>query len=121
MSFATNEFLDTLKVLYPTANLKSTLPVDVVLDNKWYIATVVAFSASNSPEDVPLVFQNAMQDLANAHSKSQTSPSKIQTDQLRLARRFRDALFVAGITSGYARVSLVNNSESHYVLRDVVH
>lgn len=111
MSLATNDFLDTVQILYPIGNLKSASPIDIVLDNKWYIAAAVAFSASNSPEDVPLVFKHAMQGLAEAHSKSQTDPTQIHHDQLTLARRFRDALFVAGVTSGYARVSDIHTSD----------
>lgn len=105
MSLATKEFLDHIQSIYPTNNLKSTSPVDLVIDNKWYIAAVVAFSAGNATEDVPLVFKHALQTLADAHEKSKTDPKQILQDQLTLARRFRDALFVAGVTSGYARVS----------------
>jgi endoribonuclease Dicer len=105
MSLATKEFLDHLQSIYPTNNLKSTSPVDLVIDNKWYIAVVVAFSASNSAEEVPLVFKHAFQTLVDAHEESGAGQEQIHQDQLMLARRFRDALFVAGVTSGYARVS----------------
>jgi hypothetical protein len=91
---ATPELLSHLKSLYPSD------PQSSYLDNSWYIATAVAFSASNLPEAVPLVFQHALKDLETqspaAHDHTQ--------DALLLVRKIKDALFKSGLLSGYPKV-----------------
>ncbi|KAG6845201.1 hypothetical protein H0H87_012528 [Tephrocybe sp. NHM501043] len=85
---ATPAFLNRLKSLYPRGNLSR-------LEHPWYIIASVAFCASNRPEEVPWVFQHALTDL------------KVESDNIEdhrlLARKFRDALFKAGLTAGYPR------------------
>jgi hypothetical protein len=102
---ATRDFLDHIQSLYPTNNLKSASEVETILDNKWYLVAAVAFSAGNSPEEVPRVFEYELQRLSEAHARLYTDPDRAREDQLTLARRFRDSLFLAGVSSGYARVS----------------
>jgi alkylhydroperoxidase/carboxymuconolactone decarboxylase family protein YurZ len=84
---ATPEFLSHLKSLYPA---------QPGLENPWFFVAAVAFSASNLPEAVPLVFQHALKDI------SQQSPGADQ-DSLLLARKMRDAIFKSGILSGYSK------------------
>jgi hypothetical protein len=103
---ATKDFLDEISDLYPTSNLKSSSPIETILDNKWYFIAAVAFSAGNTPEEVPNVFKYTMKKLAEAHSQSKTEPSQVHRDQLALARRFREPLCISGITSGFSRVWL---------------
>ncbi|KAK1221023.1 hypothetical protein PQX77_016173 [Marasmius sp. AFHP31] len=78
-------FLNRIESIYPiTASTK-------VWGNPWYIVASVAFSASNQPEAIPLVFQHALQS------------TKSHDERLLLARKTRDAIFKAGLNSGYAR------------------
>jgi len=95
--------LDHIQSLFPTNNLKSASEVETILDNKWYLIAAVAFSAGNAPEEVPHVFKYALQGLSEAHTRLHTDPDQAHEDRLTLARRLRDTLFVAGVTSGYAR------------------
>jgi len=100
---ATKDFLDHIQSLYPTNHLNSESEAETILDNKWYIVTAVAFSASNFPDEVPHVFKYALHCLSEAHARSKAESDQAHKDRLTLARRFRDALFVAGVTSGFAR------------------
>src|ERR1700734_2042613 len=80
----TPEFLSHLKALYPAPSSGS--------DNTWAFVAAVAFSASNLPEAVPLVFQ---------HAASSTTEEK---DSLLLVQKMKDALFKSGMLSGYPKV-----------------
>lgn len=64
--------------------------------NPWYIIASVAFCASNRTEEVPRVFQYALEEL-------QAEDDAVDNHRL-LARKMRDALFKAGMVAGYARV-----------------
>jgi alkylhydroperoxidase/carboxymuconolactone decarboxylase family protein YurZ len=86
---ATPELLDHLRSLYPSQSN--------YLENPWYIAAAVAFSASNLPDAVPLVLQYALKDL-----KAQPSFNH-EDDSLLLIRKIRDALFKSGLLSGYPK------------------
>lgn len=81
-------FLNRLKSIYP----KNT-------PNPWYIIAAVGFCASNRPEAVPDVFQHALKELQSSMESGGDTGAK----QLLLARKFREALFKAGLTCGYAR------------------
>ncbi|PFH53594.1 hypothetical protein AMATHDRAFT_137566 [Amanita thiersii Skay4041] len=59
--------------------------------NPWFIITAVAFSASNRPEEVPRVFNYAIQQIES------------EQERLKVAKKVREALFKAGLTSGYSR------------------
>lgn len=61
--------------------------------NPWYIVSAVAFSASNEPQAVPELFKYVLAEAGEEHE-----------EKLLLARKFRDALFKAGLTSGYPKV-----------------
>jgi hypothetical protein len=76
--------------------------------NPWYIIAAVGLCASNKPEAVPEVFQHALKELQSPASDGDTGAK-----QLLLARRFREALFKAGLTCGYARVRQVTWLNSH--------
>lgn len=73
------------------AHLKSIFPVRASL-NPWFIVAAVAFSASNRPEEVPRVLTYAIRDV------------QTEQDKLTIGNKARDALFKAGLTSGYPRV-----------------
>ena len=94
---ATSEFLKHLKSLYP---LKGGLARPVIRD-PWYLVAAVAFSASNRPEEVPALFQYALEDL---RKENQGPDDARKNDRLTLARRMRECLFQGGLLCGYARV-----------------
>jgi hypothetical protein len=58
----------------------------------------VTFCSSNAIEEVPYVFLHALKDLQ--------AKGADHDEQLLLARKVRDALFKAGLTAGYPRVSM---------------
>lgn len=64
----------------------------------------VAYSASNRPEAVPLVFKDALTEMKD--KQADCEDPAVHEERLHLARRFRDALFQAGLLSGYPRVRL---------------
>ncbi|KAJ3762618.1 AhpD-like protein [Lentinula raphanica] len=72
--------------------LKSIYPIKTTNGNPWYIVSAVAFSASNEPQAVTEVFQYALTDIGEEYEQ-----------RLLLARKFRDALFKSGLTSGYSK------------------
>jgi len=90
--------LKNLKSLFPdalTCTLKSG-DSSSVLRNPWFIVASVAFSASNRPEAVPFVFEQALRDLKSRGSD--------KSEELMLARKMREALFRSGLISGYPKV-----------------
>jgi hypothetical protein len=87
---ATPEFLAHLKALYPV----QASP----LKNPWAFVAAVAYSTSNLPEAIPLVFQHALKDIS-----SQPTATKV-TDQQLFVRKMKDALFKSGMLSGYPKV-----------------
>jgi hypothetical protein len=88
---ATPEFIAHLKSLYPEQ--------PEYLKNEWYIAAAVAFSASNLPEAVPIVFRYALKDL-EAHPTAD-----LEKDSLLLVRKIKDAVFKSAMLSGFPKVS----------------
>ncbi|KAF8643010.1 hypothetical protein AX16_009255 [Volvariella volvacea WC 439] len=79
----TPEFLDHLESLYPAT--PSSTP------HTWAFVAATAFSASNLPDAVPLVFEHAAKKLAPGGPR----------DQLR--RKIKEAIFKSGLTSGYPK------------------
>jgi hypothetical protein len=75
-----------------------------VIQNPWYIVTIVALTAGNRPEGIPLVFKYVLGDLERAQNEFKVPNDEAQGEKLRLARRFRDALFKCGILAGYSKV-----------------
>lgn len=66
---------------------------DLVWRNPWYIVASVAFNAGNEPEAIPIVMRHALQNVEK------------HEERLLLAHKVREALFKAGLNSGYAKVS----------------
>ncbi|KAF5379929.1 hypothetical protein D9757_007188 [Collybiopsis confluens] len=75
------------------ARMKSTYQqASSSAQNPWYILVAVAFSASNEPQAVPELFKYVLADVGDNHE-----------ERLLVARKFRDACFKAGLTSGYSK------------------
>ncbi|EMD34372.1 hypothetical protein CERSUDRAFT_55073 [Gelatoporia subvermispora B] len=97
---ATPVFLEQLKAAYPSNTVSGS---DIVLSNPWYLVAAVAFSASNVPEAIPIVWEYAVQNLADVQEKG-LSQEQAQQERLTLARRLREALLQSGLLSGMPRV-----------------
>lgn len=82
------------------------------LQNPWFIVAAVAFSASNRPEAVPRVFEQALQDLRGTGSD--------KSQELLLARKMREALFKSGLISGYPKVRVDIFASQHKWITDCV-
>ncbi|KAI0648367.1 hypothetical protein C8Q79DRAFT_1045071 [Trametes meyenii] len=99
---ATPAFLDSLKALYP-ADGPSTKAYPGALANPWVIVAAVAFSASNAPEAVPVVFEHALAELrADQQARGVAGDAAVQ-EQLNLARKVRESVFQSGLLSGMPR------------------
>lgn len=83
---ATTALLAELKSLYPTD--------DNGVHNPWYCVAAVAFSASNVPEAIPIVFEYALNDLRAIGRED---------DALLLVHRMKDYIFKSGMLSGYPK------------------
>lgn len=96
---ATKDYLIFLKSLQPEDNLRPSGGgcVDGILRNSWYLVAAVAFSASNRPEAIPKVFELVLAELDGASASVE--------QKLFAARRFREAIFKAGLLCGFSRVS----------------
>ncbi|TFK34021.1 AhpD-like protein [Crucibulum laeve] len=79
----TPELFARLESLYPQPQEGEISP--------WSFVAATAFSASNLPEAVPLVFQYASKDL------------KSDEHRLLLARKLKDAIFKSGLLSGFPK------------------
>ncbi len=80
------------------------ITVSLVVQNPWYIVIIVALTAGNRPEAIPLVFKYVLGDLERAQNEFKVPKDEAQGEKLRLARRFRDAIFKCGILAGYSKV-----------------
>ncbi|TFK73729.1 hypothetical protein BDN72DRAFT_790371 [Pluteus cervinus] len=100
---ATTEFLAQLEALYPE-------PAEGAL-SAWAFVAATAFSASNLPEAVPLVFRYAIRNL------------KTDGERLLVVRKIKDALFKSGLLSGFPK-AINALAQLHTVvpetLRDIV-
>ncbi|KAH8991087.1 hypothetical protein EDB86DRAFT_3184577 [Lactarius hatsudake] len=96
----TEESLQRLKTLYPYGEITSSLDV---IQNPWYIVTIVTLTAGNRPEAIPLVFKYVLGDLERTQNEFKVPKDEAQGEKLRLARRFRDAIFKCGILAGYSK------------------
>ncbi|OCH90642.1 hypothetical protein OBBRIDRAFT_793081 [Obba rivulosa] len=97
---ATPAFLEQLKATYPS---RDALGSDVVLSNPWCLVAAVAFSASNVPEAIPLIWEYTLRDLVEVQG-NELSQEQRQQERLALARRIREALLQSGLLSGMPRV-----------------
>jgi hypothetical protein len=115
---ATLEFLGRLKTfcshlpgLNDSASSKSLSDLKQYIEDPWYIVAAVSFSASNRPDGVPKVLEFVLRELDEAISTSATSVDLKEKEILelrqRVVMRLREALFKAGLISGYSRVSQV--------------
>jgi hypothetical protein len=77
----------------------------LVVQNPWYIVTVVSYMAGNGPEAVPILFNYVLRELERAHQKFQVPQHEAHGERLLLARKFRDAIFKGGMTGGYSKVN----------------
>ncbi|KAL5490710.1 hypothetical protein ACEPAI_5544 [Sanghuangporus weigelae] len=90
------ELLEQLKSLYPATPATAGLSkVDQALESPWYIVAAVAFSASNRPEALPFVLKFVLAELI--------ALSATGDDKRGVVLRMREALFKAGLISGYSR------------------
>ncbi|THH32194.1 hypothetical protein EUX98_g1989 [Antrodiella citrinella] len=83
------------------AAVRAALPH--VKGSSWYLIASVAFSASNRPEAVPVVFHTALAELQREQLEAGEESTAAHEAQLKLARRSRDCLFQAGLLCGYSR------------------
>jgi len=77
----------------------------LVIQNPWYIVTVVSFTAGNRPEAVPLLFKYVLGELERAQNRFKVPETDAHREKVVLVRKFRDAIFKCGITGGYSKVS----------------
>ncbi|KAF8274255.1 hypothetical protein EI94DRAFT_1768808 [Lactarius quietus] len=96
----TQTALQRLKSLYPFGEITSSMDV---IKNPWYIVTIVALTAGNRPEEIPPVFSYVLSDLLRAQNEFKVPEGEAQGERLRLARRFRDAIFKCGMIAGYSK------------------
>ena len=81
------------------------ITISLVIKNPWYIVTIVALTAGNRPEAIPPVFKYVLRDLEQAQNEFKVPEDVAQGEKLRLARRFRDAIFKCGMLAGYSKAS----------------
>lgn len=98
---ATPEFLTKLKTLYPfsasSASQFAQSPTTADLANPWFLVAAIAYSASNRPDAVPLVYNFVLRSLQEEGADTETKK--------RVTTALRDAIYKAGLISGYSRVS----------------
>jgi len=97
---ASETSLQHLKSLYPYGDITSSLDV---IQNPWYIVTVVSFTAGNRPEAVPLLFKYVLEELERAQNLFKVPETEAHREKVVLVRKFRDAIFKCGITGGYSK------------------
>jgi len=92
--------LQHLKSLYPSGGITASSDV---IQNPWYIVTLVAFTAGNRPEAVPPLFNFVLRELERAQHEFEVPEVMAHGEKLLLARKFRDAIFKSGMTGGYSK------------------
>jgi hypothetical protein len=65
----------------------------------WYFITGVTLSVLNRPEEIPKVFEHAI-----AHPDRSSGVKDEHADQLRIARRMREALIKVAVIGGLPKV-----------------
>ena len=97
---ATIEFLTRLKNTYPSSGSPSPFAQsssNADFANPWFIVAAIAYGASNRPEAVPIIYKFILNDLDSEGADIET--------KRRVTTALRDAIYKAGIISGYSRVS----------------
>ena len=97
---ATTEFLTRLKDTYPSSGSTSPFaqsPSNADFANPWFIVATIAYGTSNRPEVVPIIYKFILSDLDSEGADIETKK--------RVTTALRDAIYKAGIISGYSRVS----------------
>jgi hypothetical protein len=75
-----------------------------VIQNPWYIVTLIAFTAGNRPEAVPLLYKYVLGELEHAQNQFNVPALEAKREKLLLTRKFRDAVFKSGIVGGFSKV-----------------
>ncbi len=75
-----------------------------MVKNPWYIIVIVALTAGNRPEAIPIVFRYVLNDLERTQNEFDVPKGEAQGEKLRLVRRFRDSIFKCGILAGFSKV-----------------
>ena len=116
---ASETALQYLKSLYPYGETTSssdgssykTLVVGIsaqcnspVLQNPWYIVTVVSFMTANRPEAVPFLYKYVLGELEQAQKQFNVPVLEANGEKLLLTRKFRDAIFKASLMGGISKV-----------------
>jgi hypothetical protein len=78
--------------------------VTLVVQNPWYIVTLISFTAANRPEAVPLLYKYVLGELERAQDQFKVPALEAKSEKLLLTRKFRDAAFQGGMTGGYSKV-----------------
>ncbi|KAI0003381.1 hypothetical protein BJV74DRAFT_764740 [Russula compacta] len=90
--------------LYPTLIVGLGSHCDtLVIQNPWYIVTLVTFTAANRPEAVPLLFNYVLGELEHAQNQFKVPEAEASREKFILSRKFRDAIFKCGIIGGYSK------------------
>lgn len=76
----------------------------LVIQNPWYIVTLVSFTAANRPEAVPLLFKYVLGELEHTQNQFKVPEAEASREKFILSRKFRDATFKCGIIAGYSKV-----------------
>ena len=80
--------LDEIQALWPSTDASSQLPN---LRNPYALVAAAVFSGTNRPDLVPAVWSHAVTEISSTDEKAL------------VARRLRDAIFKAGLLTGYSR------------------
>lgn len=73
--------------------------------HSWYFIAGVTLSVINRPEEIPIIFQHALE---NGGCKKDTQPE--QAEQLMIARKMREGLVKSAAIGGLPKVSEVLQS-----------
>ena len=98
---ANPEFLSRLRALYPSSSSslsqfsQSTSTADFV--NPWFLVAAITYGASNRHRAVPHVYKFVLESLEAENASLETKK--------RVTTALRDAIYKAGLISGYSRVS----------------
>ncbi|KAI0293418.1 hypothetical protein BC826DRAFT_1015408 [Russula brevipes] len=74
-----------------------------VIQNPWYIVTLVCFTTGNRPDAVPLLFKYVLGEVERAQNQFQVPEVEAKRERLLLSRKFRDAIFKCGVVGGYSK------------------